>query len=71
MSLCNRLHKTKKELLRDLGSNELNEWMAYSRLEDEEYKERIEKIIELEKSENDSDHKKALNLKALLMNIQG
>ena len=45
--------------------------MAFCRLEDEEYKKKIEHIIELESSENDSDSKRAMNLKAMLMNIQG
>lgn len=64
------LKKTKGELLRDMGSNELTQWMAFNALQDEEYKKKVEKDVSLEDGANKSQEDLAEDMKRMLMGIQ-
>lgn len=64
------LKKTKGELLRDMGSNELTQWMAFHALQDEEYKKKVEKDVSLEDGANKSQEELAEDMRRMLMGIQ-
>jgi len=64
------LKKTKSELLMQMGSRELTQWMAFHALQDEEYKKKVEREVSLEDGANKSQEDLAEDMRRMLMGIQ-
>jgi len=64
------LKKTKGELLMQMGSKELTQWMAFNALQDEEYKKKVERDVSLEDGALKSQEELAMDMKRMLMGIQ-
>jgi hypothetical protein len=54
-----------------MGSKELTQWMAFFNLEDEEYKNRIEKEVNFEDGKDKTNEELAQDLKAMLIGLKG
>jgi hypothetical protein len=69
MALCDRLKKTRGELLSNMGSGELTQWMAYIGLQDEEYRKKIEREVEHERQGGLSDDELCDELERMFMGL--
>lgn len=69
MNLCKMLKKTKRELLMQMGSKELTQWMAFNALEDKDYKEKLERIVKQEDFQTRTNEQEANEMRAMLMGI--
>ena len=69
MSLCDRLKKTRGELLKDMGCLELNDWIAYVGLQDGDYRKKIEREVEHERQTKLSDDELCDELERMFMGL--
>ena len=69
MNLCKMLKKTKSELLMQMGSKELTQWMAFNALEDKEYKEKLEIVVKEEDLKTRTNEQEANEMRRMLMGI--
>tara|TARA_R110002167_G_scaffold357967_1_gene573717 strand:- start:74 stop:265 length:192 start_codon:yes stop_codon:yes gene_type:complete len=60
---------TRRELLETMPPSEFKQWVAYFSLEDEEYKQKLEHKVALEKSSKKSDEERAMEIRAMLMGL--
>lgn len=68
--MCEKLKKTKSELLTVMGTKELNQWIAYTSLKDDKYKERLERDISYEQGKQKTQEQLAEDMRKMLLGIK-
>lgn len=70
MALTERLgYKSLRELYANLDNNEIMEWAAYDKLQDEDWVKQVKKVNNLENQKTQTPEEEAEKMKAMLMSI--